>query len=347
MKIAACGNVCMDITPSFPEGKTGNVFTPGAMVTVGAADMHTGGSVANTGLALKIFGADVTLIAKVGKDDFGSAIKNIFNEYGCGDGIITDKSLSTSYSVIMAPPGIDRIIFHNTGANDSFYCDDIPDSALDGVGLFHFGYPPLMKSMFENGASELIKLFTRIKNMGIETSLDMAFFDENAPAAKEDWVEILKKVLPLTDIFLPSAEEILRMADKENFERIRSKAGSGDLIDSIDIEKDIKPLANKLIIWGTKNVVIKCGHKGMVYANKDKCIFTTCYKPEKIYSATGAGDVSIAGFLMAYSKGYEPEKCLECASAAGALSLGAYNALGALTSFDELLLKMENWEKAQ
>ena len=63
MKIAACGNVCMDITPSFPEGKTGNIFTPGAMVTVGAADMHTGGSVANTGLALKIFGADVTPVS--------------------------------------------------------------------------------------------------------------------------------------------------------------------------------------------------------------------------------------------------------------------------------------------
>ncbi len=346
MKIVSCGNVCMDITPSFPQGKTGNIFTPGAMVTVGAADMHTGGSVANTGLALKIFGADVTLIAKVGNDDFGSSVKNIFSSYGCEDGIITDKELSTSYSVIMAPPTIDRIIFHNTGANDYFYCDDIPDSALEGVGLFHFGYPPLMKSMFENGAEELIKLFARVKSMGIKTSLDMAFFDENSPAAKEDWVEILKKVLPLTDIFLPSAEEILRMADKESFERIRRAAGNNDLIDSIEIEKDIKPLAKKLVLWGAENVVIKCGHKGMLYASKDKCFFTPCFKPEKFYSATGAGDVSIAGFLMAYSKGFEPEKCLECAAAAGALSLGSYNALGALTSFDELLKKMENWEKA-
>ena len=280
MKIAVCGNVCMDITPSFPGEKKGNVFTPGAMVTVGAADMHTGGAVANTGLALKIFGADVTLIAKVGEDDFGKGIKNIFNGYGCGEGIITDESLSTSYSVIMAPPGIDRIIFHNTGANDSFYCDDIPESALEGVELFHFGYPPLMKSIYENGAKELIKLFTRIKSMGITTSLDMAFFDENSPAAREDWAEILKKVLPLTDIFLPSAEEILKTADEENFERIRKAAGENDLIDSIDIEKDIKPLAKKLVLWGAKNVVIKCGHKGMVLANEKDCIFTPCYKPE-------------------------------------------------------------------
>ena len=153
--------------------------------------------------------------------------------------------------------------------------------------------------------------------------------------------------MPLTDIFLPSAEEILKTADEENFERIRKAAGENDLIDSIDIEKDIKPLAKKLVLWGAKNVVIKCGHKGMVLANEKDCIFTPCYKPEKIYSATGAGDVSIAGFLMAYSMGLKPEKCLECAAAAGAQSLGSYNALGALESFDKLLLKMENWEKSK
>lgn len=347
MKIAVCGHVCMDIAPAFPATKTENLFTPGAMVTVGAADMHTGGAVANTGLALKIFGADVTLIAKTGTDLLGEQIKSIFSSYSCEKALITDNSLSTSYSVIMAPPGVDRIIFHNTGANDSFYANDITEEALEGVELFHFGYPPLMKSIYKNGAKELIKLFSMLKSKGIKTSLDMAFFDENSEAAKEDWVQILKEVLPLTDIFLPSAEEILYMADRENFLKIRGLAQNNDIIDSIDIEKDIMPLAKKLVGWGANAVVIKCGHKGMVFADKSGCIFTNCYKPEKFLSATGAGDVSIAGFLMAYSKGFEPEECLNCAAAAGALSLGSYNALDNLTDFDKLLEKMKNWEKTK
>ena len=37
------------------------------------ADIHTGGSVANTGTAMKLLGADVRLAGMVGDDDFGKS----------------------------------------------------------------------------------------------------------------------------------------------------------------------------------------------------------------------------------------------------------------------------------
>ena len=63
-KVIAAGHICLDITPVFPG--TGaehleDVLSPGKLVEVKEADVHTGGSVANTGLAMKILGADVTL----------------------------------------------------------------------------------------------------------------------------------------------------------------------------------------------------------------------------------------------------------------------------------------------
>ncbi|MBQ9644561.1 MAG: carbohydrate kinase family protein [Lachnospiraceae bacterium] len=75
-KIIAAGHICLDITPVFPAGqsvrKPGELLVPGRLVRMEGADVHTGGSVANTGLALKLLGNDVTLMGKIGADAFGS-----------------------------------------------------------------------------------------------------------------------------------------------------------------------------------------------------------------------------------------------------------------------------------
>ena len=60
-----------------------------------AASVHTGGSVANTGLALKLLGNDVTLLGKIGSDAFGRMVQGILAGYGAG-GLITDENSSTS-----------------------------------------------------------------------------------------------------------------------------------------------------------------------------------------------------------------------------------------------------------
>ena len=133
-KIIAAGHICLDITPVVPEGHRGKrleeILEPGKLLNVGRADVHTGGSAANTGLALKLLGEDVTLMGKVGDDAFGSIIRELLAKRGVG-GLLTDPAEVTSYSVVLALPGVDRIFLHNPGANDSFSNADIPDGAYD------------------------------------------------------------------------------------------------------------------------------------------------------------------------------------------------------------------------
>ena len=149
--IVAAGHICLDITPVFPAHRTcGTVqelLIPGKLNQTEAADVHTGGSVANTGLALKLLGNEVRLLGKIGCDAFGAMVKTIMDGYGAG-GLIEDPHSATSYSVVLAAPGYDRIFLHDPGANDSFCQADIPDEALEGAALFHFGYPPLMRRMY-------------------------------------------------------------------------------------------------------------------------------------------------------------------------------------------------------
>ena len=356
-KIISAGHICLDITPVFPSGKKvsrlSDILEPGKLINVDAANVNTGGSVANTGLALKILGENVELMGKVGADSFGDMIAGILGRYGAG-GLIVDENDSSSYSVVLAMPGIDRIFLHNPGANNTFTNADIKDESLEDAALFHFGYPPLMRSMYEGEGEELLKIFKRMKDRGIATSLDLAAIDPESEAGRVDWELILKKVLPYVDFFVPSFEELCFILDRDNYDRLASLGG--DMAENLSIENDVKPLADKLMSMGCKVVLIKCGIQGMYYRTADSEAVSTvgerieldvsewadregiqpCIKAEKVLSATGAGDTSIAAFLASVLAGKTPEMCVRLAAAEGACCVTAYDALSGLKSIEEL-----------
>lgn len=368
-KVIAAGHICLDITPVFPEGRADRVtdiLSPGRLIQVEGADVHTGGSVANTGLAMKFLGADVSLMGKTGADAFGDLIRAILKRYGAKDQLLTAPGESTSYSVILAMPGIDRIFLHNPGANHSFCAADIPDEALRGAALLHFGYPPLMRAMYERDGEELALLMRRAKACKAATSLDMAAVDPGSLAGEADWERILEKTLPYVDFFMPSAEELCYMLDRKRFFRWRERAAGRDITEILDTEEDIRPLARRCMELGAKVLVIKCGAPGLYYQTAgeeslalagegagldahgwaDQSGFERSYVPERVRSATGAGDVSIAAFLTAMLQGRGLKDCVRLAAAAGACCVEEYDALGGLRPLDELEQKINSgWKK--
>lgn len=368
-KVIAAGHICIDITPVFSDKKTVNisdVLQPGKLIEVGKAEVSTGGAVANTGLAMKILGADVTLMGKIGCDEFGDMICSVLDKYGASEGMIRSAEVSTSYSVVIAIPGIDRIFLHNPGANDKFHADDINDDSLNNAALFHFGYPTLMRSMYENTGEELVALLKKVKESGCATSLDLSAVDSDSDAGKADWEKILIDVMPYVDFFVPSIEELCFMLDKKLFNEWQERAAGGDITEVLDIQNDITPLADKCMKLGSKVLLLKCGKRGMYLSTADentllkisnrveldvsqwadKTIFEKSYIPEKVLSGTGAGDTSIAAFLTGMLNGESPEMALHLAAGTGASCVAAYDALSGLKTFDELKNKINaGWEK--
>lgn len=364
-RIIAAGHICLDITPVFPSSVRGQplqaLLQPGKLLQMEGADVHTGGSVANTGLALKLLGNDVTLLGKIGTDSFGEMVKAIASSYGtCG--LIEASGCTTSYSVVLAVPGYDRIFLHDPGANDSFSSADIPDEVLKDAVLFHFGYPPLMKRMYSDGGVELTRIFQRMKELGIATSLDMAAVDPNSDAGHADWRAILRSVLPYVDFFVPSFEELCFMLDRSRFHRLNQE---GDMTAGLDLLAEAMPLAEEAVSMGCRSVLIKCGVSGMVYrtagadevrkigrrltldyegwSNRKGVI--PCYKAEIIRSGTGAGDTSIAAFLTSVLRGYGPAECVSLAAAEGACCVTSYDALSGLRPIEELRDRIRaGWE---
>ncbi len=356
-KVISAGHICLDITPVFPAGKNydqiGDLLVPGKLIQMEAASVHTGGSVANTGLALKLLGNDVTLLGKVGDDAFGGMVRSILSDYGAG-GLIVDAGTSTSYSVVLAVPGIDRIFLHNPGANDTFSTADIPESALRDAVLFHFGYPTLMRRMYAENGRELAEMFRRVKSHQIATSLDLAAVDAASDAGKVDWKAILSRVLPYVDFFVPSFEELCFMLDRPRYEAL--SAQGGDVTEQLGILHDADRLAKLCLSMGCGAVLVKCGISGMVYRTAsrerlaqvgsrlnldrknwaDQAGVQPCFRADEVRCGTGAGDVSIAAFLTALLSGEVPDVCARLAAAEGAASVTSYDALGGVLPLDEL-----------
>jgi sugar/nucleoside kinase (ribokinase family) len=356
-KIIAAGHICIDLTPVFPKGKrytdVRELLEPGKLIHTQQADIHTGGSVANTGLALKLLGVDVQLMGKVGDDAFGAMVQQILQQHGAG-GLIVDPQSQTSYTVVIAIPGIDRIFLHNPGANDTFSNQDIPEEDLEDAVLFHLGYPPLMKKMYEQDGAELTAIFQRMKARGIATSLDFAAIDPSSEAGAANWRRILEQVLPYVDFFVPSFEELCFMLDRDRHECLAS--AGGDMTEALDMERDVKPLAEELLKLGCKVVLIKCGTSGMycrtasgevlahigerleldVKSWADREIVQPIVPVEPVLSSAGAGDTSIAAFLAALLRGDVPERCTALAAAEGACCVTAYDSLSGLKPLDEL-----------
>lgn len=365
-KIIAAGHICLDITPVFSTkakfSSVGEILVPGKLVHMDDADVHTGGSVANTGLALKILGADVRLLGKVGNDAFGAMVRDIAGSYGAG-GLIVDEGSSTSYSVVVAVPGVDRIFLHNPGANNTFSSSDIPDEALKDAALFHFGYPTLMEKMYENNGAEMAATFRRMKALGIATSLDLAAVDPDTDAGRNDWEAFLTAVLPETDFFVPSFEELCYMLDRPAYDALA--ALGGDMIAHLDMARDVAPLAERCLAMGAKAVLIKCGTAGMYYRTAplqemqkvgsrlelnaalwaDAQGVQPCFRADQVLSGTGAGDTSIAAFLMAAAEGKAPAQCAALAAAEGACAVTSYDALGGLQPLSVLEERIASgWE---
>ena len=365
-KIISAGHICIDITPVFPRvGEYAHVeelLIPGKLLNMDPVEVHTGGSVANTGLALKVLGADVRLMGKVGDDAFGAMIREILAGYGAG-GLIVDKNCATSYTVALAIPGIDRILLHCPGANDTFTKDDIPEDGLEDAALFHFGYPPIMKVFYENDGTELVALLRRVKEKNIATSMDMSAVDPTSPAGQVNWEKILENALPYTDIFVPSFEELCFMLNRPRYDALCARGG--DMVEGLDMENDVKPLADRCLELGCRAVLVKCGTSGMYFktAHRDAMMavgsrleldidawaskegIQPCFKADQVLSGTGAGDTSIAAFLLAAVEGKTPAQCAALAAAEGACSVTAYDALSGLKPLHELEARIAaGWE---
>ncbi len=327
---------------------------------MGGAVVSTGGAVSNTGIALHRLGVPVGLIGKVGKDPIGRAILDVLRENGKGlaAGMAVRRGEHSSYTLVISPPGVDRIFLHCPGCNDTFSARDVETARLRGARIFHFGYPSLMRGFYRD-PGEMVSLLKRVKKLGLTVSMDMAKPDPEAESAGVLWNPWLKRVLPYVDLFLPSLDEILFMTDKPAYRRFINNGGKFD-------GALLRKIADRFLDFGAAAVVLKLGDKG-IYLRTSKndsrlramgrCappriedwlnreLLAPCFRV-KVVGTTGSGDCAIAGFLTGLLKGYIPEKTMTGAAAVGACNVERADASSGIPSWDKVWKRVgSGWKR--
>ena len=347
------GHICLDVFPLLKGSAV--LFRPGQTIEAGPIVFSTGGPVSNTGLALHKLGVATRLMGKIGADLFGQTIRHMLDSHGAGlsEGLIVAQGEASSYSIILSPPGADRMLIHAPGCNATFTADDVRSEALASAKLFHFGYPPLMERMYANGGIELAAIFQRVHALGLTTSLDLSMPDPNSAAGRANWHAILRATLPHIDVFLPSAEEILFMLRRRAFDRFAAISENSRPLDHIE-PSTIAELGQELLDMGAKIVALKIGERGLylrtasasvltrmgrrlvidITAWSDRELWAPCFAVQ-VAGTTGSGDATIAGFLLGLLRGMTPEATLSAACAVGACSVEAVDAFSAVRSWPE------------
>jgi len=366
VEVVVAGHLCLDIIPDLSQVcvQPSQFFSPGKLVEIGPAALSTGGLVPNTGLALVRLGVSAALMGKVGDDPFGALVRLLLERWGAGEDLLVVPGEATSYTIALNPKGLDRMFLHDPAANTTFCANDIRYDVVTKARLFHLGYPPLLRRFYVDGGRELVEVFRRVKELGVTTSLDVSLPDPNSPSGQVDWRAVLSRVIPYTDIFLPSAEEILYMLDRPRYDDYKD-TNPVDILPLVTGD-DLNRLGDTLLNMDGKIVGVKCGARGFylrtsseaqlreigrakpadvpAWANRE--VVEPAYRVANYAGATGAGDSAIAGFLAAYLRGHSVERCLQYACAAGAFNVTALDALSGLRPWDETVAAVDaGWEK--
>jgi sugar/nucleoside kinase (ribokinase family) len=299
-------------------------------------------------------------MGKVGDDLLGQAIIDIVSSHSpvLAQGMVAVPGEASSYTLVIDPPGIDRLFLHYPGTNHTFGAEDIRYDLLAEARLFHFGYPPLMTRMYADGGHELAEMCQRAKGTGVTTSLDLAMPDPAGPSGQADWQLILARTLPYVDLFLPSVEELLFMLRRDRFDQLTARVGAANVLEALAVA-EVVSLANEALAMGAKIVLLKMGIRGaylrtavtlselgrgaptdlVAWANRQ--LWAPCFRPDIVVSTVGTGDAAIAGFLAAVLRGTLPSLALNVAVATGACCVEVAGALGGIRDWEETLARME------
>ncbi|MCL1897546.1 MAG: carbohydrate kinase family protein [Micrococcales bacterium] len=303
------GHICLDLFPTL----TGTVdLKPGNLSQVGALSRCLGGSVANTGNILARLGLPVNLQACVGDDWLGEVVSDLANQLPVKTGRITaHPGATTSYSLVIEPPGCDRTFWHHPGANDHF---DPAAVSLADARFVHVGYPPLLAACLENDGARLASLYGRARDGGITTSMDLAVVDSSMTGTT-DWGQWLARMGPLTSVISPSRDDLVSMLDGAS-------------------SQSAQELAWFLVSCGFAVAMVTDGAKGLYLAVADEArlqaagamlaavasswagtgLWVPAKPVESIVTTNGAGDAATAGLLTAIWQGTSPERAAQLAA---------------------------------
>ena len=298
----------------------------GREVLADSFTQHAGGVAANFATYCVRLGLNVALVARVGRDSYGSFLIEHMRQAGVSaEYIIRDDSLATGVTISLSGPA-DRAFITHLGTIDSLTAADLPDELLADARLVHVG-SYYMQSKLQ---PDLPGIFRRAQNAGALTSLDTGY------DPYERWTDGLGEVFPHLDLFLPNEVEAMAITGASDALAAGRMLAAGAVSDcragactppgspgDVTAGGGIPALAAQS---QGPAVALKLGGSGARLFAQGTELRGEPFRVQ-VVDTTCCGDSFDAGFVAAWLKGKTPQERLLWGNACGALvASGAGNA---------------------
>jgi ribokinase len=263
-------------------------------------DLGFGGKGANQAVAARRCGADVSMIARVGRDLFGQATLDNFAQCGIDAShvrILEDVSSGVA-PIFVDPTGQNRIIVVK-GANDRLRPEDIDDAG---------------------------PLIAQADCVVLQFEIPLDTVAHAARVARAHGVRTILNPAPA----LPIDDELLRGVDYFVPNETEAEAISGLAVRTRD---EAERCARSLRHRGARNVLLTLGDRGALLDGDEGIVFVPAFGVET-RDTTGAGDAFIGSFATFLVEGCQPSDAVARANLYAALSTTAVGTQKSFVSRD-------------
>lgn len=308
--VVALGELLIDFTDNGISGQGNTIF-----------EANPGGAPCNVLAMLQKLGNKTAFIGKVGKDIFGTKLKEVLKEVGIDtSGLVMDKKVRTTLAFVQTLKGGDRdfSFYRNPGADMMLEESDLNNSLIKNCKIFHFGTLSMTHKGVRKATKKAIK---KAKENGALIS-----FDPNLRPPLWESLDDAKKQVA----YGLGQCDILKISDNE----IQWFTGEKDF------DKGIKKLQDEYHI---KLIVLSMGKDGSRAYYKDLRVEKPAFVQKNTIETTGAGDTfggCCLHFILKYGLDCmdreKLEKMLTFANAAASLITTKKGALRVMPTKDEV-----------
>lgn len=275
--VVALGELLVDFTENGVSGQGNPLF-----------EANPGGAPCNVLAMLTKLGRKTAFIGKVGKDFFGSQLKDAITGVGIdASNLYVDEQVHTTLAMVHTYPDGDRdfSFYRNPGADMMLTEKEIPENLVRESVIFHFG----TLSMTHEGVRKATK-----KAVGIarEAGVLVSFDPNLRPPLWESLDEAREQVL-----YGLGQCDILKISDNE----IQWLAGKTDFTECVEWIRER---------WNIPLILVSMGKDGSRAYYEDKIVEAKSFLRKDTIETTGAGD-TFCGCVLDYILGHGLENLHE------------------------------------
>jgi len=303
--IVVIGSINMDLVC-----RVQRMPAPGETIIGSDLSQLAGGKGANQAVATAKLGAQVSMIGRVGDDDFGSRLINGLQQHKVNtDHVTVTEGTSSGCALILVDKRGENSIVVASGANAKLRPADI--DAAQGL----LAGASIVLLQLEIPMETVQHVISTCRKLGVFVILDPA------PVP----VKGIPKELFQVNVLTPNQREAEALLPNRDMGRMRRKK-----------RVDAKQIGTDLLSRGPQTVILKLGARGAMLQDRGGYIETIKGLKVSVVDTTAAGDAFVGGLAVALSEGRDMREAVKFANAAGAACCRSFGAQPSLPSREDV-----------